>query len=136
MRPSAWPARGWKPNPPRTPKSAAGKRGISCRALAGFGYYPRREGFCLEFAGGASVGGKPLANGSITFVPVDNEGNVAGDHGPGGGTSIEKGKYRVDKGLTVGRYRVEIQGTRKILNKKVITTLGAGLHNPEVASVP
>src|SRR5437016_793615 len=58
------------------------------------------------------VDGEPLTKGSISFVPVDDQGHVAEGRGPGGGTIIKDGKYQIDQGLTtVGRYRVEIQGT-------------------------
>src|SRR5262249_61095248 len=44
--------------------------------------------------------------GSITFVPME------GTLGPGGGSAIDEGRYRIDKGLRVGEYQVKIQGTR------------------------
>jgi hypothetical protein len=63
------------------------------------------------------VGGEQLEKGSISFVPVDEKGAVAGDRGPGGGAPIAEGKYHIEKGLTVGKYRVKIQGTRKVPGK-------------------
>jgi hypothetical protein len=59
------------------------------------------------------VGGEPLEKGSISFDPVDEKGAIAGDRGPGGGSPIVEGRYQIDKDLTVGKYRVKIQGTRK-----------------------
>src|SRR5947209_7208985 len=52
--------------------------------------------------------GQPLPTGRIKFVPLP------GTPGPDAGATIEEGKYRIEKGLMAGEYRVEIQGTRKI----------------------
>src|SRR5437870_4755063 len=57
-------------------------------------------------SGTVFVDGTPLPMGSITFVPME------GTLGPGGGSAIDEGKYRIDKGLRVGEYRVQIQGIR------------------------
>jgi hypothetical protein len=51
--------------------------------------------------------GQPMPTGRIKFVPLP------GTQGPDAGATIEEGKYRIEKGLTGGEYRVEIQGTRK-----------------------
>src|SRR5438105_1822233 len=51
--------------------------------------------------------GQPMPTGRIKFVPLP------GTPGPDAGTTIEEWKYRIEKGLTAGEYRVEIQGTRK-----------------------
>src|SRR5262249_11882257 len=59
------------------------------------------------------VAGEPLAKGSISFVPVDDKGAIADGRGPGGGETIKEGRYRIEKGLTVGRYQVKIQGTKR-----------------------
>jgi hypothetical protein len=82
------------------------------------------------------VDGKPLEKGSITFVPIDDKAEVASGRGPGGGGTIKRGKYQVDKGLTPGKYRVEIQGTRKG-SGKIPNPLAPGdqVHE-EVAVVP
>jgi hypothetical protein len=73
---------------------------------------------------------EPLRAGSIRFVPVK------GTSGPDGGSDIHEGKYRIDKGLTVGRYRVEIQGTRKVSGKKMRNTVSSEiLDNSEEAIV-
>jgi hypothetical protein len=83
------------------------------------------------------VDGEPLARGSISFVPLDDKGAVADDRGPGGGGTIAEGKYRVEKGLTVGSYRVEIQGTRKIPGKpRRNPIIPSSLVDDEVAVVP
>src|SRR5262245_47976846 len=84
------------------------------------------------------VDGDPLDQGSIQFVPVDDRRKIATDHGPGGGTTIKGGKYRIEKGmgLRVGRYRVEIQGTRRT-TRQVPDPINASVLVPEeVAVVP
>jgi hypothetical protein len=87
--------------------------------------------------GVVQVDGELLANGSIRFVPVDGKGAVAGDHGPGGGATIREGKYRIEKGLTVGRYRVEIQATRRIPGKPILDPVFRDeLLDDEVPVVP
>jgi hypothetical protein len=63
-------------------------------------------------AGIVRLDGQPMLTGRINFIPLP------GTAGPDAGATIEEGKYRVEKGLTVGEYRVEIQGTRQT-NKKV-----------------
>src|SRR5262245_53633456 len=62
--------------------------------------------------GVVQVDGEPLERGSISFVPVDDKGAIAHGRGPVGGASIVEGTYRLEEGLTVGRYRIEIQGIR------------------------
>jgi hypothetical protein len=61
--------------------------------------------------GTVRVDGDPLKKGSIRFVPV--EGTRGGD----AGATIRDGKYRIPKGLTVGKYKVEIQGWRVVPGK-------------------
>jgi hypothetical protein len=56
--------------------------------------------------------GDPLPSGWIRFVPVD------GTPGPDAGGVIEEGQYGVSKGLTAGRYRVEIHGTKESTSRK------------------
>ena len=58
-------------------------------------------------SGAVRLDGKPLLSGSIRFVPID--GTPGGDAGAG----IESGDYSIEKGLRVGKYRVEIQGTKE-----------------------
>jgi hypothetical protein len=64
-------------------------------------------------SGTVRLDGQPIVTGSIKFVPV------AGTPGPDAGAAIEEGKYRIEKGLQVGQYRVEIHGIRKSPTKKV-----------------
>jgi hypothetical protein len=54
---------------------------------------------------------QPLPTGSIRFVPL-------GGKGPDAGASIREGKYRIEKGLIVGKYKVEIRGTRETGKKE------------------
>lgn len=75
------------------------------------------------------VDGQPLASGSISLVPIDET------KGPGGGATIVEGKYQIDKGLMVGRYRIEIQGVREEPGKKMHAQFG-GFVPKEVAVVP
>jgi hypothetical protein len=82
------------------------------------------------------VDGEPLARGSISFAPVDDKGAIADGRGPGGGATIAEGKYRIEKGLTVGRYRVTIQGTRKTGKPILDPTVGVERVEEEVAVVP
>jgi hypothetical protein len=62
--------------------------------------------------------GQPLLEGRIKFVPEK------GTAGSGGGDVIRKGKYRIEKGLTVGKYQVEIRADRPIPGKKVPSPIG------------
>ncbi len=64
-------------------------------------------------SGTVRLDGQLLPTGRIRFVPL------AGTHGPDAGAAIEDGKYRIAKGLQVGEYRVEIEGTRQSSKKKV-----------------
>src|SRR5947209_7919716 len=56
-------------------------------------------------AGTVKVDGEPLVTGSISCLPVDDQGALAEGRGPGGGTTIKDGKYQIDKDLTAGRYQ-------------------------------
>jgi hypothetical protein len=73
--------------------------------------------------------GQPILSGSIDYFPEK------GTPGPNAGAVIERGQYRIVKGLTVGKYRVTIQSTRRVPGKKVGDPLG-GLIDAEVAAVP
>jgi hypothetical protein len=53
----------------------------------------------------------PLESGSIRFVPMNPK------LGPDAGAAIKDGKYKIDKGLRVGEYRVAIQSPRRIPGK-------------------
>jgi hypothetical protein len=81
------------------------------------------------------VDGEPLARGSISFVPVDDRDKVAGDRGPGGGSPIVEGKYNIEKGLTIGKYRIEIQGVREEPRRKMLDPFGLPVTR-EVNVVP
>jgi hypothetical protein len=73
-----------------------------CLLLAFFGW--SRE---PSVSGTVSVDGEPLLMGSITLIPIN------GTPGPGGGSAIEEGEWRIEKGLRPGgEYRVKIQGVR------------------------
>ena len=64
-------------------------------------------------AGTVLVGGLPLQEGATTFFPIE---------GTAGGTSgarITEGKFEVSAGLTVGKYRIAIEGTRPDTVKKI-----------------
>ncbi len=64
-------------------------------------------------SGNVTVDHQPLEVGSIAFYPVE------GTRGPSTGGNIQNGKYRIglEKGVVVGRNRVEIQGFRKTGNR-------------------
>jgi hypothetical protein len=86
--------------------------------------------------GTVKVDGKLLDKGSIDFIPVDDKGAIADGRGPGGGENIKEGRYRIEKGLTVGRYWIKIQGT-KITPKRVPDPLvPSNLVQEEAAVVP
>jgi hypothetical protein len=74
--------------------------------------------------------GEPLAKGSITFFPVD--GTVA----PGGGGVVKEGSYKIEKGLTPGKYRVDIQVVKKTAKNVLNPIMPAGLIREEVAAIP
>ena len=81
-------------------------------------------------SGTVSVDGELLTSGSIRFVPLaDTPGSDAG-------ASIAKGKYRIPKGLTVGIYAVEIQGTGKHPERMVLEPMGIDWIPDEVQVVP
>jgi hypothetical protein len=82
------------------------------------------------------LNGELLQNGSIKFDPVDDKGAVAKGRGPGGGATIAEGQYRIEKGLTVGKYRVEIQGTRTLDRKRPNPTMPSHPVNEEVSIIP
>jgi hypothetical protein len=80
--------------------------------------------------GKVTLNDQPLQQGSIRFVPVPPT------TGPGGGAKIDKGTYRIEKGLTVGKYKVEILGIRLNLGKKVRHPLDQSLIYAVEESVP
>ena len=60
-------------------------------------------------SGSVAVDHQPLAEGSITFVPVEGAG------GPSAGGIVRDGQYQIPaaSGPVVGRNRVEIRGFRQ-----------------------
>jgi hypothetical protein len=83
-------------------------------------------------SGVVRLDGQLLPTGWIKFIPQ------AGTSGPDAGAVIDEGQYRIEKGLQVGEYRVEIQGTRKNPRKKVrdAFSFDSRLVPEEVAVVP
>jgi hypothetical protein len=59
------------------------------------------------------LNGEPLPWGAIKFFPME------GTPGSDAGAAIAEGRYRIAKGLTVGRYQVEIQSAQKTAGKPV-----------------
>ena len=74
---------------------------LSCRGSGG----PAR----VAVHGNVAVAGKPISNGTITFVPTD------GNTGPTAGAVIKDGKYSIPirLGPVAGLNRVEIVGIHK-----------------------
>jgi hypothetical protein len=61
-----------------------------------------------SISGTVKLGGKPLAEGDIQFIPIE------GTSGPDAGAEIRDGKYKVvQKGLAGGKYRVSIRGYKQ-----------------------
>jgi hypothetical protein len=56
--------------------------------------------------GTVRLDGALLPTGSIRFIPIENT------PGPDAGAAINEGNYKIEKGLAVGKYRVEIQSFR------------------------
>jgi len=81
-------------------------------------------------SGTVLLDGQPLARGAITFFPVD------GTPGPDGGSTVEEGNYNIERGLTMGKYRVEITGTRRIAKKVISSVMPSDMVNAEVAAIP
>lgn len=63
-------------------------------------------------SGTVSYDGAPVADGRITFVPLGDKGASAGD-------VIKDGKYSIpaDKGPTFGKYKVQINWSKKTGNQ-------------------
>jgi hypothetical protein len=74
--------------------------------------------------------GEPLAKGSIRFVPVDRT------PGSDAGGTIKEGKYTIEKGLTVGKYRVELKATKKTGKKARNPVLPADMIDEEIELIP
>jgi hypothetical protein len=73
-----------------------------------------------EVSGTVRLDGQLVEEGSINFIPVD------GTKGPGAGGVIKDGKYHIprDKGVTVGKNRVELRAFKKT-GRKVRDAVGA-----------
>jgi hypothetical protein len=71
--------------------------------------------------------GQRLEQGAIRLVPVE------GTTGSDGGAVIRRGKYRIEKGLSEGKYKVEILGTRFKPGKKARNPVDSTYIDPEEA---
>jgi hypothetical protein len=98
--------------------------------LAGFLLFSGCSKPTAVVSGTVLLDGQPLARGSITFFPVD------GTAGPDGGGRIEEGKYQIDSGLAMGKYRVEITGMKRIAKKVINAVMPSEMIDKEVAAVP
>ena len=76
---------------------------VWCILLAGC----RGRNETAEVAGVVTFGGKPLAEGLVTFLPA------AGTSGPEFSGTVAEGKYRVPIRVLPGDYRVEVHAWRK-----------------------
>ncbi len=61
-----------------------------------------------EVSGTVQLNGRPIEEGAIQFIPI------GGTIGPSAGEAIRNGKYHIagDKGVTVGKNRVELRAFR------------------------
>jgi hypothetical protein len=75
----------------------------------------------FKLSGNVTVGGEPVAQGEIRFVPVDGKGATSG-------AAIQDGKYQTV--VPRGKKIVQITGYKKTGEKK------ADPHLPESAMVP
>ncbi len=64
-------------------------------------------------SGTIRLNGEPLPSGAIKFFPME------GTPGSDAGAAIAEGQYRIVKGLTVGKYQVEITSAQKTPGKYV-----------------
>src|SRR5260370_25415000 len=85
------------------------------------------SGSAPAVAGVVRVGGEPLAEGAVSFIPEDGKGAVAG-------APIKAGKYQIEKDLMVGRYWVEIHGERKT-GKRILNPIFPADYVDEVVAV-
>ena len=67
-----------------------------------------------EVSGTVTLNGQPVAEGAITFIPID------GNKGAGAGATIADGKYHIPRsaGVAAGKNRVELRAFRET-GKKV-----------------
>ena len=89
--------------------AAAAAFGLAAATLTGGCGGPPRA----QVKGVVTVDGKPLADGSIEFFPVDGKGQSAG-------TSVHDGVYQVE--ASVGEMKVTINGTEVIGKRKAYDT--------------
>jgi hypothetical protein len=81
--------------------------------------------------GTVRLNNKPLATGSIAWIPIE------GTPGPGGGGGINNdGKYEIKQGLLPGRYRVEIRSSDTLKRKVLNPTIPAERVYEEVSVIP
>ena len=92
-----------------------------CVLLAGC----RKGNETAEVAGAVTLGGKPLADGVVTFRPT------AGTAGPDFSGIVAEGNYRVPMLVLPGDYRVEVRAWRKTGR---ILKLPGGVESPEMVS--
>jgi hypothetical protein len=71
-------------------------------ALAGCGNYPKTA----VVRGTVTYKGKPVPNGTITFIPTDDRPSATGDIGPDG--SYRLTTYRPGDGAVLGTHKVVI----------------------------
>jgi hypothetical protein len=80
-------------------------------------------------SGTVTLDGEPIESGSINFFPVE------GTTGPSAGGTIENGHYSVprEKGVVIGRNRVELQGNMKT-GRKVPSAIPGEKERDELVS--
>lgn len=95
---------------------------LASSLLAGCG------GGTASVEGTASFNGEPIADGSINFVSDQGKAQAGG--------TIKDGKYTVgaDRGLTAGKYKVEVYWNKKT-GKTVIDTADTGQAKAETKQV-
>jgi hypothetical protein len=76
--------------------------------VAGLLLLPGCSGQRADVSGTVQIDGRPVDEGAIQFIPVE------GTTGPSAGGVIKDGRYHIarDKGVTVGKNRVEIRAFR------------------------
>lgn len=86
---------------------------VSTTLLAGCG---DGRGARVPVTGTVSIDGSPLKFGSVTFLPVSNDG---GPKRAGGGSLDESGRFQISSftpndGLMVGKYEVMVMGVEPV----------------------
>ena len=98
---------------------------VGCILLAGC----RGRNESAEVAGAVTLGGKPLAEGLVTFRPA------GGTAGPEFSGTVADGKYRVPIRVLPGDYRVEVRAWRKT-GRMVKMPSGGGETAETVNAIP